>query len=159
MVSYPVDIDMDPEQVARWLMVERQRGGSGLDVSAWRFNQRRPVEPGVEDRFGDEERQDLSDEMTVAQLVIAPAHAGEGWRLVISVEVELEPIVPGEDSEEDEREPIDLDTFYLDFIRSGRGTANVTAEAESTEAEAHLEQLRHAIETNTHVPEGRRTKA
>jgi len=155
MESYPVDIDVDPEQVVRWLLVERQRGGSDLDISAWRFNQERPVEPQLEDRFGDEEREDLRDEVTTAQLVIAPAHAGEGWRIVVSVEVELEPIMPGEDSAEAEREPIDLDTFYLDFIRSGRGTASVTAEAESTGAEAHLDQLLHAIETNAHVSAGK----
>jgi hypothetical protein len=95
MESYPVDIDVDPEQVVRWLLVERQRGGSGFDVSAWRLNQERPVEPAVEDRFGDEEREDLSDEVTVAQLVITPTRAGQGWRIVVSVEVELEPIVPG----------------------------------------------------------------
>jgi hypothetical protein len=159
MESYPVDIDIDPEQVVRWLMVERQRGGAGLDISAWRINQRRPIEPSVEDGFGDEEREDLSDEVTVAELAITPAHAGEPWRIVVSVEVELEPIVPGEDAAENERKPIDLDTFYLDFIRSDRGTANVTAEAESTAAESHLDQLLRAIETNNHVPEGRPSEA
>lgn len=79
--------------------------------------------------------------------------------MTLSVEVELEPIVPGEDSAEEEREPIDLDTFYLDFIRSGRGTASVTAEAESAEAEADLNRFLHAIETNAHVPEGTSRKA
>lgn len=158
MESYPVDIDIDPEQIVRWLMVERQRGGTGLDFSAWRLNQRRPIEPSLEDRLGDEEQEDLSDEVTVAQLVIMPTHAGAGWRIVISVEVELEPVVPGEDSE-DEREPIDLDTFYLDFIRSGHGTTAVVAEAESTEAEAHLDQLLRAIETNAHVPGASSSKA
>ncbi len=75
--------------------------------------------------------------------------------MVVSVEVELEPIVPGENSAETERVPIDLDVFYLDFIRSRRGTAGVTAEVESTEAEAHLDQLLHAIETNARVPVGK----
>jgi hypothetical protein len=58
---------------------------------------------------------------------------------------------------ENEREPIDLDTFYLDFVRPGRGMAPVTAEVESGEAEAHLDQLLQAVETNTHVPAGRRS--
>jgi hypothetical protein len=158
MESYPVDIDIDPEQVVRWLMVERQKTGTGLDIAAWRLNRVRPFEPGAEDRFGDEEREDLSDEVTVAQLMITPTHAGVGWSLVVSVEVERQAIVAGEDSA-DEREPVDLDTFYLDFIRPGRGTARVTAEANSTEAEAHLDQLLHAIETNAHVPGGRPSKA
>lgn len=158
MEGYPVEIDIDPEQIVRWLLVERQRGGSGLDISAWRLNQGRAVESAVADRFGDEERE-LRDEVTMAQLVIAPAHRGEGWRLVVSVEVELQPMVPGEDSAETEREPIDLDTFYLDFVRPGRGTASVAAEAESTEAEAHLDLLLHTIETNAHVPQGRHSGA
>jgi hypothetical protein len=159
MEGYPVDIDIDPEQVVRWLISERQRGGSGLDIGAWRLNRGRPIEPRLEDRFGDEEREDLRGEATVAQLVIAPSHAGEGWRITISAEVELEPIVPGEDSTEDEREPIDLDSFYLDFVRSGRATISVAAEAESTEAEGHLDRFLNAIETNAHVPEGISHKA
>lgn len=154
MESHPVDIDIDPEQVVRWLMVERQKGGTGLDIRASRTNERVPVEPRVEDQFGDEEREDLSDEVTVAKLEVTPMHAGEGWRLVVSAEAELEPFVPDEDSEEEDQEPIDLDTFYLEFVRPGRATIIASAEAESPEAEAHLGQFIRAIETNTHVPEG-----
>jgi hypothetical protein len=159
MESYPVEIDIDPEQVVRWLMVERQRGGSGLQINAWRIGEIHPLAPRVEDGLGDEEREDLSDEATVARLEVAPTHAGEGWRMVISVEAELEPFVPGEDSAEDEQEPIDLDTFYLDFIRPARGVASISAEADSAEAESHLDQLIRAIETNAHVPEGRPSTA
>ena len=79
--------------------------------------------------------------------------------MTVSLEVELEPLVPGEDSAEEGRDPVDLDTFYLDFMRCGHGTASVTAEAESTEAEAHLDRLLRAIETNAHVPEGASRKA
>ena len=120
MESHPVDIDVDPEQVVRWLIVERQEGGSGLDIRASGINDTGAIEPPTEDRFGDEEREDL----------------------------------PSEDSEEEEPEPIDLETFYLEFVRPGRATITISAEAESTEAEAHLGQRIHAIETNVHVPEG-----
>jgi len=155
MESYPVDVEIDPEQVVRWLMVERQNGATGLDIGAWRFNRRRPVEPRAEARFGDEEREDLNDEVTVAQLVITPSHVGEGWRIVVSAEVELEPIVPGEESGDVVHEPIDLDTFYLDFIRPEHCMTSVAAEVESAAAKAHLDQLLHAIETNIHAPHGR----
>lgn len=152
MNSYPVDTD--PEQVVRWLMVEQQRGASGLEISVRRINETHPIRPRAEDRLGDQESEDLSDEATVARLEISPTHASEGWRLVVSVEDELQPFDPEEDSpEEEEEEPIDLDTFYLDFIRSGRGTTSITAETEGTEGAAHLARLLHAIETNTHVPE------
>jgi hypothetical protein len=93
MESYPVDVDIDPEQVVRWLMVERQRGGSGLEIRAWRVNERRPIAASLEDRLGDEEREDINDEATMARLEVSPAHA-EGWRIVISVEAEVHPIVP-----------------------------------------------------------------
>ena len=46
MENYPVDIDIDPEQIVRWLMVERQRGASDLDIGAWRLNQGVRSSPG-----------------------------------------------------------------------------------------------------------------
>ena len=155
MESYPVDVevDIDPEQVVRWLMVERERGGSGLEIRARRANETRTIAPVLEDRLGDEEREDLNAEATLARLEVTPAHA-VGWRLVISVETELEPIVPEEDADEGEGEPIDLDDFYLEFLRSPRSTVSIAAEAESVEGKAHLEQLIRAIETNSHVPQG-----
>jgi hypothetical protein len=155
MEGHPVDIDIDPEQVVRWLMVEWQKGGSGLDVRVSRTNERVPVEPRAEDRLGDEEREDLSDEVTVAKLEVTPTHAGKGWRLVVSAEAELEPFVPDEDFEEKEQAPIDLDTFYLEFVRPGRAAITISAEAETVEAEADLVRLTNAIETNVHVPERR----
>jgi len=151
MDIYPVDID--PEQVVRWLMVERERGASRFEISARRLNERHRIEPRADGPLGDAEREDLSDEATVARLDVSPTHASEGWRIVVSVEDELLPFDPEEDSEEEEEEPIDLDTFYLEFIRPGRGTASITAETEGPAGVAHLGQLLHAIETNSHVPE------
>ena len=80
-----------------------------------------------------------------------PERAGAWW---FPWKAELEPFVLSEDSEEEEPEPIDLETFCLEFVRPGRATITISAEAESTEAEAHLGQRIHAIETNVHVPEG-----
>lgn len=132
MDSYPVDAD--PEQVVRWLMVERQKGSVGLQIIARRINEVQEIENRPEFRLGDEEREDLSDKATIATLEISPAHASEGWRLIMSVEDEFRPSAPDEDSEEAEKEePIDLDTFYLDFIRPRCGTANVMAEVEGPE--------------------------
>ncbi len=155
MESYSVDTD--PEQIIRWLMVERERGASGLQIGAVRVNERQPWGDGLDLALGDEEREDLSDQVTVAVLEISPIQAGEGWRLIVTVEDEFHP--PEADGEdESEEEEIDLDTFYLEFIRPGRGTASVIAEVDSPEGEAHLDRLLEAIETNTHVPEGRPTK-
>jgi hypothetical protein len=158
MAYYPVDVDIDPEQAVRWLLVERQKSGAGVETRAWRVNEKHPIVAGVEQRLGDEELEDINDEVTVARLEISPAHA-EGWRIVISAEAEIEPVTPEEDSTEDEEEPIDLDSFYGDFVRSPRTTTTISAEAESAEAQAELERLIHGIETDTHVPEGRSAEA
>lgn len=155
MANYPVEVDVDPEQVVRWLLVERQKGGTSLETRAWRVNENHPIARPLEQRLGDEDLEDISDEATVARLEISPAHA-EGWRIVISAEAEIQPIAPEEDSAEDEEEPIDLDAFYTDFVRSPRTTTTISAEAESPEAQAHLERFIHGIETDAHVPEGQR---
>ncbi len=156
MGSYPVEIDIDAEQIVRWLLLERQRRGSGLDVDAWRFNRERPVEPDITDRFGDEECEDLRDERTVARLEISPSHPRDGWRVVVSVEADLEATDPDGAAEDGEREPIDLDTFFLDYIRPRHAIASVAAEVESPAAHLKLDQLLDVIATNIHVPQGER---
>ncbi|MBS0518215.1 MAG: hypothetical protein JSR90_05955 [Proteobacteria bacterium] len=153
MEIYPVDTD--PEQVIRWLMVERARGAYGLQVTASRISDSHGLdESQLELGLGDEEREDLSEEVTIAQLEIAPLHTSEGWRLTVSVEDELHPSESEEEEEEEEEDEIDLDTFYLEFIRPGHGTVSVIAEVDGPDGVAHLDRLLKAIETNTHVPEG-----
>jgi hypothetical protein len=154
MDSYPVDVDVDPEQVVRWLLVERQRGGSGLRTSAWLSSERHPLLARMEDRLGDEEREDLADETSVATLEIAPVHASGGWRMVISVAGESDPLADGEAPPGEVRESLELDSFYLDFLRPARCTVSVAAEVDSPEGEANLRWLLQAIETNAHVPLG-----
>ncbi|SKA35904.1 hypothetical protein SAMN02745126_05744 [Enhydrobacter aerosaccus] len=149
METYPVDTD--PEQIVRWLLVERERGTTSLDVVASRINELESFADQPQLPLGDEDRDDLSEQVTVAMLEIMPRHAAHEWRLTISVEEDL---TPSESDNEDEEEEIDLDAFYLEFIRPGRGTVNVMAEAEDADAEADLNRLLAAIETNIHVPDG-----
>lgn len=157
MSSYPVDID--PEQVVRWLIVERQRGTSDLEITVRRSNETQPIQPRAKDRLGDAEREDLHDEATVARLEVSPVHASKGWRLVIEVEGEPQSLEPEEEFEEDGEEPIDLDTFYLQYMRSGHGTARISAETEGPAAEVQLSELLQAIGTDAHVPEFQRLMA
>ncbi len=152
MESYPVEIDIDAEQIVRWLLVERREGGSGFDVEAWRFNRRRPVEPAIADRFGDEENEDLRDERTVALLEISPSPPRAGWRVLITVESDLEPIDPDEAREDGQGQPIDLDTFFLDYIRPRLTVPRVVAEVESQAAHLDLDHFLDAVATNIHVP-------
>lgn len=47
----------------------------------------------------------------------------------------------------------DLGNFYNEYIRSGRGTANVVVEVNDPTARARVTRLLDAIEKNRHVPD------
>jgi len=150
METYPVDLD--PEQIVRWLMVEQQAAPSTFRITARRTTEVRDVPARRELHMGDEEREDLSEIATIATLEIAPIHASDGWLLTVAVEDEAgPPVAEGE-------EKIDLATFYSKFIRPGRGISNVVAEVENAQAKARMTRLLHAIDRNRHVPDGRQVK-
>ena len=150
METYPVDLD--PEQIVRWLMVEQQAAPSAFRIMAKRTTEVRDVPARRELHLGDEEREDLSEIATIATLEIAPIHASDGWLLTVAVEDEAgPPVAEGE-------EKIDLATFYSKFIRPGRGISNVIAEVENAQAKARMTRLLHAIDRNRHVPDGRQVK-
>ena len=150
MQTYPVDID--PEQVVRWVKTECEAAPSTLRVTARRSREVMEIPVRQETHFGDEERQDLSEIETVATLEIGPAHASEGWLLSVVVEDEAGPRISESESGEAEQQ-IDIGTFYKEFIRPGRGIGYVFAEAENETAKAHIARLVSAIETNRHAAE------
>jgi hypothetical protein len=78
-------------------------------------------------------------------------HASEGWLLSVVVEDEAGPRISdgGESGEIEQR--IDIGTFQKEFIRSGRGIANVFAGVENDAARVHINRLIKAIETNRHT--------
>jgi hypothetical protein len=153
MRSYPVDIE--PEQVVRWIMAECRAASSPFRAAARRATEVRELPTETRYRLGDEEREDLSEVATLATLEVEPVHAGEGWRLTVVLEDEAGPAV-AEDGVAEDEEDIELSTFYDEYIRSGRGTASVTAEVEDAAAEARLSRLLRQIETDRHAASGRR---
>jgi hypothetical protein len=151
MPKYPLDID--PGQVVRWIMAEHQATPSRFTITARRAAEVREIPIRRELHLGDEERGDLTEVDTIATLEIAPAHASEGWRLIVEVEDEAGPRLPEKSELVETEEQIDLRTFYDEFIRPERGVANVFAEVEDDAAEARLTQLLAGIERNQHGPE------
>jgi hypothetical protein len=147
MDSYPVDLD--PDQVVRWLLAEQATGLLRLRLNARRSIEIREIPSQRELHLGDEEREDLSEVATIGTLEIAPQQASDGWRLTVVVEDESGPrlIDLGSAGEQS----IDLNTFYQEFLRPGRGTASLAAEVEGSDGEAHLTHLLSAIETNAHA--------
>jgi hypothetical protein len=99
--------------------------------------------------LGDEEREDLTEIATVGTLEIAPAHAADGWLLRVVVEDEAGPRISAGEMASAAEEQIDLGAFYHEFIRSGRGRTDITAEIEGPEGKARLAYLLGAIEKNS----------
>lgn len=150
MESFPVDID--PGQVVRWVMAERDTTTApGLKTIARRLTEVREIPGRREFHLGDEEREDLSEVATVATLEIAPAHKRDGWLLTVTVEDEIGPRAAGDGAEIEAEQQIDLGTFYNEFIRPGRGIANVVAEADSPSGRLNVTRLLETIERNQHA--------
>jgi hypothetical protein len=148
MEMYPLDID--PQQVVRWIMAETKAAPAIFTINARRAADVQNIPVRQELHFGDEEREDLREVSTTATLEIAPAHAKEGWRLIVAVEDEAGPRAINAPSDEQQ---MDLGSFYHEFIRPGRGTANIVAEVEGPAARTRLNRLLEAIETNRPHPD------
>lgn len=146
--TYPVDID--PGQIVRWLSAEAQAKPSEFRITGWRTTEVRDIPMRSDIRLGDQEREDLSEAVTIATLEIAPAHASDGWQLTVIVEDEIGPRAQFESESAGEERQIDLKTFYNEFIRPGRGSASVTAEVNGPVARARMTRLLNAIEQNRH---------
>lgn len=151
METFPVDID--PGQIVRWVMTENKDEPARFRIFSRRGAEAREIPVRTEFRLGDEEREDLSEIATIASLEIAPAHAGDGWLLTVVVEDELGPRIIDDRKTEEIEEEIDLETFYTEFIRPGRGNASVVAEVDGSEAKTRFARLLGAIETNRHGPD------
>lgn len=148
METYPVDLDAG--QILRWVMIEQRTAPSTFRITARRATEVQDIPLRKELRLGDEEREDLREIATIASLEIAPFHAHDGWRLTIVVEDEAGPQISERTAAAGEDEEIDPGAFYEEFIRPGRGTANVTAEVEDSAAKARVTRLLASIETNRH---------
>jgi hypothetical protein len=146
MESYPVDID--PAQVVRWVKAEQERSPSTFKITARRSREVREIPARQELHLGDEEREDLHEIETIATLEVAPAHAADGWLLRIVVEDEVGPWISTGEMASAAEQQIDLGAFHHEFIRSRRGSADVTAEIEGPEGKARLAYLLETIEKN-----------
>jgi hypothetical protein len=89
VATYPIDIE--PDQIVRWLLAEQEATPSLFRVDARVVREVRDIPPRSEYHLGDEEREDLSEVDTIATLEVRPANLSDGWALTISVEDETGP--------------------------------------------------------------------
>lgn len=151
MQSYPLDVD--PQQLVRWILAEYAAVPSTFRLTATRRREVREI-TRREAHLGEQEREDLTEIATIAALEIAPVNASDGWLLRVVVEDEAGPRVWDGDEGGEGDQRIDVGTFYTAFIRPERGVANVTAEVEGSVAKARVTRLIHIIEKNHHKHRG-----
>ena len=151
----PFPVDIDPKQIVHWVLAEHRVSPSSLKTLARRTTEVRQIPARADLHLGDEEREDLSEVATTATLEIAPAHASDGWLLIVVVENEAGPHISGKGAAVEQEQEIDLGAFYRELIRPGSGTANVTAEVEDPEAKARVTHLLDLIERDYHGPPSR----
>jgi hypothetical protein len=150
METYPVDIE--PEQLVRWLKAELAAAPGRFKIAATRRAEGQELPAAKEIHFGDEERRDLSEVTTIATLEIAPREAKNGWLLRVIVADEAGPRVPDAGATNGREQGIDLGSFQKEFIRPGRGIVDVIAEVDNPAAKARVTRLINAIMRNSHRP-------
>lgn len=150
MDNYPVELDA--EQIVRWLIDEQRAGHRELQVTASRSYMREDIPTSQQQRrrLGKEELEDISEVTAIGTLEIAPLHENEGWLLRIRIEDALGDRLSGEMPSSDEPDEIDLDSFQQEFILPGSGTAFVSADAETPEAWALCQKLLADVQVDRH---------
>jgi hypothetical protein len=146
--TYPVDIA--PEQVVRWLMVEGRLHAFDLLVSATRSFEPGELTGGASRRLGDEEREEVSEISEVGLLEVMPRQKPHIWTLRVRVEDDIGPRLPEDESVPETEEELDLPTFYEEFIKADRGIAEVSVEVDSPAAKASFNRVLEAMTTDRH---------
>jgi len=144
--TYPVDIA--PEQVVRWLMVEGRLHAFDLLVSATRSFE--PGELAGDERLGGEEREEVSEISEVGLLEVMPRQKPHIWTLRVRVEDDIGPHLPEDEPIPETEEEPDVPTFYEEFIKADRGIAEVSVEVDSPAAKASFNRVLEAMLTDRH---------
>ena len=148
VATYPIDIE--PEQIVKWLMAEQEATPSLFRFDARRMSEARDVPPLPKYHLGDEEREDLAEVDTIAILEVRPARPSNGWTLTITVEDEAGPRATTADGDDSSEQLMDLGSFYHQLIQSGRGIATASVEFQDAAGLGHLKELLDAILVNRH---------
>lgn len=148
MQDYPIDIE--PEQVVRWIIAEHQVAPSKFKVVARRHVETRELPARKELRLGDEERADVSETAIVVTLQIAPAHPKDGWLMTVSSSRTKSVRSAPMKMKRPRKNKTSMSTPSTKNSCAGRGSANVSAEADGPGGKARLTRLINDIERDRH---------
>lgn len=147
---YTYEVDVEPEQIVKWVMAEHQATPAAFRIAARQSVETREIPERREYHLGDEEREDLSEVALDATLEIAPEHPEDGWLLRIVVEDELGPRLGYRQTALPSEQAIDIGSFYRQFMKRGRGTATVVAEVDDPAAEQRVRKLLDDVTVDRH---------
>lgn len=138
-------LDIDAQQIVRWLLDEERRGTKRFTVVATRSYLVEPLTEAERQGLGEEEAEDLSDVLAIGVLEVRQ-QADAGWVLRLRVEDRIGPRSPVEEEEfAEEEEQIELEAFEAEFIRPERGIADVSLEVRDAQAEGRFTRLFKAM--------------
>jgi len=143
------DIDLDPAQIVHWLrddLAARRR--RKLDIRATREYVATPVTDRMTAEVADDD--DVSVLTTVGVLEVRPVEAEHAWVLRLTVEDLVGPHLPDDESVPEDPEPIDLDTFFEEFIAPDNGVAYASLEATTPQAKRSFDRLFSEMITERH---------
>jgi hypothetical protein len=139
METYPVDIE--PEQIVAWLADEERLQAHDLLVSASRSYQAGELGGGKSRWLSEEDREELSEVVEIGLLEVTPRDRPHRWALRVRVADDIGPRLPEDEPLPEGEEDIDLQAFAEEFIKPGRGLAEVTVEVADDSAKASFDRL------------------
>ncbi len=131
-------LDVAADQIVHWLK-DKLVAGRTFQFRATREYSAEPV--GNREEAGLSEETEAASLMTIGELEVWPAGAGDGWCLQVRVEDIVGPHTPEEESVPGRPEEIDLDDFEAEFISPDRVTAYVSVTAETPEAKRRFDRV------------------
>lgn len=141
----PYAIDLDPEQVVKWLSDKSHLDAFNIGVRATRSYEAAELRGGKSARLSDTDLDEVNDIVEVGLLEVFPAARPSVWKISLRIEDDLGPRLPEDGSAPAEEEEMDLSSFLEEFVRSGRGISLLSAEVESTAAGRRLERVLKAM--------------
>jgi hypothetical protein len=137
------EINFPAETLLGWIMEEHQAGGK---LELWPAREYVEVPRKRTDKGSFTADEDLAETVTVGTLDVRQQGRKTGWILHFRVEDELAPHLPEDEDVQIEPEPIEIETFWSDFVSPGRGAAYAWITAESSTDKAAFERFVHTLE-------------
>jgi hypothetical protein len=137
------EIDFPAETLLGWIMEEHQ---AGRELDLWPTREFVEVPRKRTDKGSFTADEGLAETVSVGNLDVRTPGRKAGWTLHLRVEDELAAHLPEDEDVKTEPEPIEIETFWSDFVSPGRGAAYAWITAESGSAKTAFDRFLQSLE-------------